>query len=181
MCIRDSDNTDQNRTNLEIVERRQQRRLDVERQLQRLVEDYNKLIDEERYPEAELIAAQAMDLDPNSVISTLLFEKSRAQSQLATHELIEQQKQQAFLNATNSTNRSSITNVTTENSVVLGDRDRFLQKGRIRREALEQGRYSSEAEARIWNQLRNEQVQGCLLYTSPSPRDATLSRMPSSA
>ena len=24
-------------------------------------------------------------------------------------------------------------------------------------------------------------VQGCLLYTSPSPRDATLSRMPSSA
>ena len=24
-------------------------------------------------------------------------------------------------------------------------------------------------------------VEGCLLYTSPSPRDATLSRMPSSA
>ena len=28
--------------------------------------------------------------------------------------------------------------------------------------------------------LRRE-VQSCLLYTSPSPRDATLSRMPSSA
>ena len=27
----------------------------------------------------------------------------------------------------------------------------------------------------------NPQVVGCLLYTSPSPRDATLSRMPSSA
>ena len=26
-----------------------------------------------------------------------------------------------------------------------------------------------------------EQIRGCLLYTSPSPRDATLSRMPSSA
>ena len=26
-----------------------------------------------------------------------------------------------------------------------------------------------------------EEVQTCLLYTSPSPRDATLSRMPSSA
>ena len=26
-----------------------------------------------------------------------------------------------------------------------------------------------------------EQINGCLLYTSPSPRDATLSRMPSSA
>ena len=27
----------------------------------------------------------------------------------------------------------------------------------------------------------NALVSGCLLYTSPSPRDATLSRMPSSA
>ena len=28
---------------------------------------------------------------------------------------------------------------------------------------------------------KNMQVSACLLYTSPSPRDATLSRMPSSA
>ena len=27
----------------------------------------------------------------------------------------------------------------------------------------------------------NPQLEDCLLYTSPSPRDATLSRMPSSA
>ena len=29
--------------------------------------------------------------------------------------------------------------------------------------------------------LNNRQIENCLLYTSPSPRDATLSRMPSSA
>ena len=29
--------------------------------------------------------------------------------------------------------------------------------------------------------LKNRQLGICLLYTSPSPRDATLSRMPSSA
>ena len=29
--------------------------------------------------------------------------------------------------------------------------------------------------------LKNENIVNCLLYTSPSPRDATLSRMPSSA
>ena len=28
---------------------------------------------------------------------------------------------------------------------------------------------------------QNAQAENCLLYTSPSPRDATLSRMPSSA
>ena len=32
-----------------------------------------------------------------------------------------------------------------------------------------------------WNIARHLFDQGCLLYTSPSPRDATLSRMPSSA
>ena len=30
-------------------------------------------------------------------------------------------------------------------------------------------------------ELRKPGIMGCLLYTSPSPRDATLSRMPSSA
>ena len=44
--------------------------------------------------------------------------------------------------------------------------------------------------ARIWNWIRGRsskaadfvtQYEDCLLYTSPSPRDATLSRMPSSA
>ena len=33
----------------------------------------------------------------------------------------------------------------------------------------------------ILEQLELEQSLVCLLYTSPSPRDATLSRMPSSA
>ena len=31
------------------------------------------------------------------------------------------------------------------------------------------------------NRIGQRAVQACLLYTSPSPRDATLSRMPSSA
>ena len=31
------------------------------------------------------------------------------------------------------------------------------------------------------NKVASEETNNCLLYTSPSPRDATLSRMPSSA
>ena len=33
----------------------------------------------------------------------------------------------------------------------------------------------------VWLNIGNLYYTGCLLYTSPSPRDATLSRMPSSA
>ena len=158
--LADIDTKQQNKTNLEIVERRQQRRADVESQLQRLVEDYNQLIDEERFAEAELIASQAMDLDPDSVISVLLLEKAKFQKRVAKDEMIENAKAEGFLNALESTKLASIASVTPENSVLLGDREKFIQNGIRRTQRLEQGRYSSEAEARIWNQLRNEQVQG---------------------
>ena len=37
-----------------------------------------------------------------------------------------------------------------------------------------------QSDREIW-ELLQVQPESCLLYTSPSPRDATLSRMPSSA
>ena len=42
-------------------------------------------------------------------------------------------------------------------------------------------RFSGLEEALEGTPLDEERIQACLLYTSPSPRDATLSRMPSSA
>ena len=50
------------------------------------------------------------------------------------------------------------------------------EQGRIL--SYEKGTYLGQADQKLGeNQLRDL----CLLYTSPSPRDATLSRMPSSA
>ena len=36
-------------------------------------------------------------------------------------------------------------------------------------------------DTKLFKKLREQRKNSCLLYTSPSPRDATLSRMPSSA
>ena len=44
--------------------------------------------------------------------------------------------------------------------------------------------YNTEGKKSALNEFlegKNKQRKGCLLYTSPSPRDATLSRMPSCA
>ena len=41
--------------------------------------------------------------------------------------------------------------------------------------------FDAAAEAMVIVEPGGEVRWGCLLYTSPSPRDATLSRMPSSA
>ena len=41
---------------------------------------------------------------------------------------------------------------------------------------------SHETQANVdWGRNDEDRAINCLLYTSPSPRDATLSRMPSSA
>ena len=40
---------------------------------------------------------------------------------------------------------------------------------------------TANRDERSWKIAAGEKVLTCLLYTSPSPRDATLSRMPSSA
>ena len=48
--------------------------------------------------------------------------------------------------------------------------------------ALEHGSESFEGEqGEFDSDIQNEDINVCLLYTSPSPRDKTVSRMPSSA
>ena len=61
---------------------------------------------------------------------------------------------------------------------VDSDRVDRMISGVVRRiESLGEAEVSSE----IVGEIVMEGLQTCLLYTSPSPRDATLSRMPSSA
>ena len=79
--------------------------------------------------------------------------------------------------------KNSIDNVSFLNGVRLNiaiehDNEAFLKlKVKVRDKIVADGLHSNE-----YNLDKNGvHVNACLLYTSPSPRDATLSRMPSSA
>ena len=66
-----------------------------------------------------------------------------------------------------------------------GSKDKYTAEQKRKAEHIEEsyehkGVSKEEAEARAWATV-NKQSGGCLLYTSPSPRDGLLSRMPSSA
>ena len=65
------------------------------------------------------------------------------------------------------------------NQLKIGvEHERFLFEGQNKK------RVSYETLKRLFENLKKSEwspVFDCLLYTSPSPRDATLSRMPSSA
>ena len=43
------------------------------------------------------------------------------------------------------------------------------------------GKFDKSFNEGVWNGVQKFTKETCLLYTSPSPRDSTLSRMPSSA
>ena len=49
------------------------------------------------------------------------------------------------------------------------------------RNKIDEGSYETYLDGHIPSSIHSDYLKDCLLYTSPSPRDATLSRMPSSA
>ena len=87
MCIRDRAYIDEhlseilldetNQRNLDLVESRRQASYDTELQIQKLIEEFNDLVDQRRWAEAEAIARQAEELDPTSPIVVQLTENAR--------------------------------------------------------------------------------------------------------
>ena len=152
-------NDENNAAGRATVEQRRQRRYDVENQVQKLVEEFNVLIDQQRYAEAQVVARQAADLDPDSVAVTLLREKARFVSRLAIMEGIRDRKEEGVWGGLAAAEEAAIfTNW--DVPVTIDDPDAFREKGLLRRARQEQLRGGSEADRRIWNILRNEQVQG---------------------
>ncbi len=152
-------NDEANAQALDDVERRRQHRQDVETQLQKLVNDYNKLIDEKRFAEAGVIVSQASDLAPDGELVVLLREKHRIQSSVEDAMAIKAMKQDGFLIALRNSDEASIA-MDERTPLQFGDLEDYAKNRARRDKALEASRYSSESEARIYNLLKNEQVQG---------------------
>lgn len=71
---------DLNAKNREIkdqIERRRQHRLEVDDELAAKVEEFNKLMRERRFAEAELLAKRAQELDPDNVAVIVMVEKAK--------------------------------------------------------------------------------------------------------
>jgi general secretion pathway protein D len=67
----------QNRDVLAEVERRRQHRIDVDNQLATLVDEFNTLMDQERFSEAVVVAKKARELDPENATVESMIWKSR--------------------------------------------------------------------------------------------------------
>ena len=153
-------NEERNDSSRDLVERRAQRRIDDELQIQKLVEQYNEAIDERRFAEAGLIVEQANDLAPDLEVVAAMSEKYRAERNAQVSMAIKADKEAANLRAFQSADKSGILSVDEDDPLLFGDADRWTENSRNRLANLESSRYSSDAERRIWDTLRQTEVEG---------------------
>lgn len=148
-----------NAANLKKVEDSSERRVETEKQMQQLVEEYNTLMKQQRFGEAMVVVRQAVDLDPDSEIATVLKEKATNRIRSERMAQLKDAKESGNYGLLESIEEDMVQG-DYENPYSFGDPDNFSEKSRNRLARAAKRNYSSDAERMIWNQLRNEKVQG---------------------
>ncbi|MDX1945195.1 MAG: hypothetical protein SFU86_07300, partial [Pirellulaceae bacterium] len=133
--------------------REQEVLIQSQNKLAEMVEQFNKLMDEQRYPEAEIIARQARDLaGPNEPVVALLLEKAKLARNLADSMSARERKESAFMRSMIDIENSAVANVGDENPLVF-DAKRWSDLSNRRRKFLSERSRLSPVEQEIQKSL----------------------------
>ena len=157
------------------VARNREVTVEMQTKLAQLVENFNKLIDERRYAEAEVVAKQANEIAPENPVTVLLVEKSRFAKQVAFNEDLQSRKNAGVIAAFDSAEESIIP-FDDRNPIVFGDVTRWEQISKMRRRMLGDLRKLSPQEMEIQRAL-SKQVEVKFEGQSLSEVMDTLSKM----
>ena len=141
----------------EEIERGRDLTVETQNKLATFVEDFNKLMDEQRYAEAEVIAKQALEIAPNNPLTTNMVEKSAFAKQIAFNESLKRRKEANYLAAMNSAEESLIAFDDRE-PWKLGDVKEWEALTYRRRKMLSEQQRLSPVEQEI-SQALNKQVE----------------------
>jgi general secretion pathway protein D len=156
----DIQNQQANTERLEQVELTREQRYQVEKQIQKLVEDFNRLLDQQRYAEAEQVARQAAELDPNSEVAALLFEKAKMSARMGELNALADAKESNIQKAIGRDMEELGTPMDSAVPMQFGDAEMWNRRTQQRLKALGDRQYNSETERTIWSALKNTKVQG---------------------
>ena len=109
---------EQNRPQLELAEKNNRIRQDIERQqrvkvevqekLALKIDKFNKLMDEQRYPEAQVVAKQAAELDPNNPVVVQVLWQEKFVSRYQRNKAIRDKKEQGFIDALGNCDKAAV-------------------------------------------------------------------------
>ena len=84
-----------------------------------MVEQFNKLMEEARYAEAEVIAKQANDLVPRDPVVIVMVEKARLARNIAQELSMKSRGEDAFIRTMHDVSNAAIQNVGDDNPLVF--------------------------------------------------------------
>ncbi len=88
------------------IDRERARKYEVEQRIAMLVEEYNTLVNEQRFPEAEAVAKKAGQLAPDNAVVRQLIAQSRIIRRLDAQKSIDEDKRSGFLDVAEDVERS---------------------------------------------------------------------------
>lgn len=143
-----------NREVLAEVDRRLELRLEIDDKLAELVDDFNELMDQERFAEAEVLAKRARELAPDNPIVKQLIWQSKFVSRTRRNQMIGDAKESGFWKALENADESAIPFDDNE-PYRFGDARTWKELTDIRgRRAAEQRARRSERELEIERRLK---------------------------
>lgn len=89
------------------IDRERSRRVEVDQRIAMLVEEYNTLVNEQRFPEAEAVAKKAGQLAPDNAVVRQLLAQSRTIRRLDAQRSIDGDNQSGFLDVVEDAARSA--------------------------------------------------------------------------
>ncbi len=136
------------------IERQQQNKLEIQNKLAQKVEEFNTLMHEQRYAEAELVAKQAAELDPENPLAHQLVLNARLVRRMAEGRTLRDQKEQAVLDTLAEVDRASVPFSGAEPYVFPDAKTWRELTDRRAKFAKEVGRRRSEKEVEIYRKLK---------------------------
>lgn len=146
---------EQNRRLQEEVTRSQMTKLEIQQKLAAMVDEYNRLMDEQRFAEAEVVAKRAYELDPDNPVTVQLVTQSKFVRRFFNNLRIQEEKERSFVDRLAEVDASMAIPVGDRNPLVFPDAKEWAQLTKTRSKYLaERRRGLSERELEIERKLK---------------------------
>jgi len=99
---------EKNRQVQQDVDRTRKEKVEVDEKVAALVKDFNKMLDEQRYPEAQVLAKRATELDPDNPVVVQLNVMAKMVSRVAQNQQVQDRQEEGFWTTMEEVDKSAI-------------------------------------------------------------------------
>ena len=138
------------------VERDRQVRLEIQDRLAKLADEFNDLMDQQRWEEAEVLASQARELDPDHEMVRVMLWKCKFAKRFYTNMALDQDKEEAVWSTLHAVDESAVPFDDAQPYRLPNVRDWNLLTTRRKRLLQDQFKRMNAAEIRIQDALKQE-------------------------